>query len=364
MYSDARFPPVDAFHAWCMQDAKVLFDATEKNITKIHLELQYAPDDLEISRILWVDQVIANYRIEYDRVIFDIDSPVLNWATPLFHLNFESKGTALQTDILVATWSYFVTNGKITYLQEKFPLTFAQVPECTPDIVPPSVNLIFPKDPEAKISLDQYFVFEIKDADKWVDKNSIRVFLNDQVYTVANTENLKWKGNYLSFYPQDWLAVNKKINLQISVGDLQSYGGANTTEKLFSFKTAPGLALLDNIDPMTLRTYARNATQMAGTPEECLLLQNFYARSDASFQSGLDTILQKLSCTIKTVAGNEDIFGDTSTVTPNKTSKLSFVSVFAVLGRILFVIALILKFHYMASYKKHKKLAQSLKPKA
>jgi len=245
-------------------------------------------------------------------------------------------------------------------LQEKFPLTFAQVPECTPDIVPPSVNLVFPKDPEAKVSLDQYFVFEVKDADKGVDKNSIRVFLNDQVYTVANTENLKWKGNYLTFYPQDWLPVNKKINIQISIADLQSYGGANMTEKLFGFKTAPGLVLLDNITPMTLRIYARSAAQMLGTPEECLLIQNFYARSDASFQSGLGSILHKLSFTMPAATGDDELFIDASTVSP-KTSKLTFVSVFAVLGRILFVIALILKFHYMASYKKHKRLAKSLK---
>jgi hypothetical protein len=357
MYSDERFPPVDQFHAGCTQDAQVAFAGKETNISKIHLELQYVPEDLEISRILGVDQVIANYRIEYDRVIFDIDNPKINNTTSLFHLNFQSKENSMQTNISVATGSYFVTNGKITYIQEQFPLQFATVPECAPDIIPPSVNVSFPQDPTALIPLDQYFVFEIKDADKWVDKNSIKIYLNDQVYTASDTNNIKRKWDVVTFYPQNRLPVNKKINLQISVGDLQSYGGANFTEKSFNFKTTTGLKLLDAIDPMTLRMFARDAAKIAGTPEECALLQNFYTRSDASFQAGLSSVLEKMSCPLTMTAEDESLFNATHNAATEKAQNMTFVSVFAALGRILFVIALVLKFHYMASYKKHKKLA-------
>ncbi|MEI6118659.1 MAG: hypothetical protein WCP92_05555 [bacterium] len=42
-------------------------------------------------------------------------------------------------------------------------MDFAQVPECEPDIIPPSLSLIYPKDTQQKISLDQYFIFDIKD---------------------------------------------------------------------------------------------------------------------------------------------------------------------------------------------------------
>lgn len=360
MYSDERFPPVDQFHAGCTQDAQVLFEGKEKNISKIHLELEYMPEELEISRILWVDQVIANYRIEYDRVIFDIDNPTLDGQTPLFHLNFQSKKNITQTNLVVATGSYFVTNGKIVYLQATFPLQFATVPECDPDVVSPSVDLVFPQDPTAKIPLDQYFIFEIKDADKGIDKTSIKIFLNDQAY-IAGTDNIKWKGNYMTFYPQNWLPVNKKINVQVHVGDLQSYGGANTTEKTFSFKTATGLALLDNITPMTLRLMAKDASKMAWTSEECALLQNFYTRSDISFQAWLTPILEKMSCTISIAAEDESLFNETHNAAPEKSKHLTFVSVFAALGRILFVIALVLKLHYMASYKKHKKLVNTYK---
>ncbi|MEI8009528.1 MAG: hypothetical protein WCI00_09580 [bacterium] len=47
-----------------------------------------------------------------------------------------------------------------------FTLNFSQVPECEPDVVPPSINLVYPKDTQQKIALDQYFVFDIKDIGK------------------------------------------------------------------------------------------------------------------------------------------------------------------------------------------------------
>jgi len=99
-------------------------------------------------------------------VIFDIDNPKLDGTTSLFHLDFQSKTGVTQTNLVVATGSYFVTNGKIVYLQASFPLQFASVPECDPDIVPPSVDLVFPQDPTARTTLDQYFVFNIQDDGK------------------------------------------------------------------------------------------------------------------------------------------------------------------------------------------------------
>ncbi|MEI8091242.1 MAG: hypothetical protein WCG98_03155 [bacterium] len=86
------------------------------------------------------------------------------------------------------------------------------------------------------------------------------------------------------------------------------------------------------------------------------MLQNFYARSDVSFQAGLMPILEKLSCDLSALT-TDDTLAATHDAAPVKNKNLNFVSVFAVLGRILFVIALVLKFHYMASYKKHKRLA-------
>ncbi|MEI8091243.1 MAG: hypothetical protein WCG98_03160 [bacterium] len=61
----------------------------------------------------------------------------------------------------------------------------------------------------------------------------------------------------MTFYPQDRLPVNKKIDLKVTIDDLQSYGGPNETDKSFGFKTATGMALLDNITPMMFRQLSR-----------------------------------------------------------------------------------------------------------
>jgi hypothetical protein len=52
-------------------------------------------------------------------------------------------------------------------IKTDFNLEFAKTPECQPDIISPSINLVFPKeDMKQKITLDQYFIFEVKDIGK------------------------------------------------------------------------------------------------------------------------------------------------------------------------------------------------------
>ena len=115
------------------------------------------------------------------------------------------------------------------------------------------------------------------------------------------------------------MPVNKKINIQVSIDDLQSYGGPNLTEKTFNFKTATGLALLDAITPMMLRQLSKEGAKLAGSTEECALLQNFYTRSDLSFQAGLMPILEKLSCDLS-VLNADDTLTPTHDAAPVKDS--------------------------------------------
>jgi len=58
---------------------------------------------------------------------------------------------------------------------------------------------------------------------------------------------------------------------------------------------------------MTLRTIAKSVEKMRGTPDECALLQNFYARSDSSFQSALTPILEKMSCDLQVLSDAEGL---------------------------------------------------------
>ncbi|MEI6774714.1 MAG: hypothetical protein WCL18_08275 [bacterium] len=66
----------------------------------------------------------------------------------------------------MGTGSEVVAGDTTTPLTEIFTLDFAKVLECEPDIVPPSINLIYPKDTQKRIGLDQYFIFDIKDIGK------------------------------------------------------------------------------------------------------------------------------------------------------------------------------------------------------
>jgi hypothetical protein len=97
------------------------------------------------------------------------------------------------------------------------------VPECEPDIIPPNISLIYPKDTEQRISLDQYFIFDIKDSDKGVDKNSVLIHFDGEDYA-AQSDNIKRNGNYLTFYPGAWIPINKTMDLNILINDKQVYG--------------------------------------------------------------------------------------------------------------------------------------------
>ncbi len=85
-------------------------------------------------------------------------------------------------------------------------MSFAEVPECDPDIIPPSVTLIYPKDTQEPIALDQYFIFDIKDLGKGVDKTSVVVSFLGEKYAYGS-EYLTWNGNYLTFSPKQWIPL-------------------------------------------------------------------------------------------------------------------------------------------------------------
>jgi hypothetical protein len=53
----------------------------------------------------------------------------------------------------------FVIGDKV----QKIIVPFSAVPECQPDVIPPTINLVSPKNEETDISLDSSFVFDLKD---------------------------------------------------------------------------------------------------------------------------------------------------------------------------------------------------------
>lgn len=150
-------------------------------------------------------------------------------------------------------------------------LTFEKVPECEPDIVPPNITLIYPKDTDQRITLDQFFVFDVKDIGKGTDKASVIVNFDREQYFYGS-ENLKRNGNYLTFYPKKWISIDTSIDLKILVTDQQSYGGANTTESIFSFQSVTGMVLKNNINPMIFRRVVQEANRISSSVDECQVL--------------------------------------------------------------------------------------------
>ncbi|MEI7918752.1 MAG: hypothetical protein WCH65_00630 [bacterium] len=124
---------------------------------------------MEILRVLpTVNTKNVTSKIEYNKIILEVTNPTFsssNEAKSFFQLNFKSSALEPQS-LILGTGSSASTSSKTYPLDGSFDLQFARVVECDPDVIPPSLSLIYPKDSEQKIGLDQYFIFDIKDIGK------------------------------------------------------------------------------------------------------------------------------------------------------------------------------------------------------
>ncbi len=365
LYSDVRFQPSDKLHAWCANSADVLFSPQGQKITKFTLTLYYNPENIEIIRILpTTKDGILSSKIEYNKIILEVENPKFASSTEtksFFQLYFKSA-VAGKDSIFLWTGSEAITANKTYPLAWTFALDFAEVPECEPDIVPPSVNLIYPKDSSQRINLDQYFIFDIKDIWKWIDKNSVIISFNDKQYFYG-AENIKRNGNYLTFYPNSWIPIDTGIDIKIVIADKQSYWWANKTESVYNFKTATGMSLTKNIDPMMFRRIAQEAEKISASVDECWLLADLYNKSEVVYQQELKSIIQKVWCNLNSIDTSllETSETNLSTDMNNTQKQYRNISVFATLWWILFFITFTLKMHYIVLYKKHKKINDSHK---
>lgn len=358
LYSDIRFQPDDKLHTDCTNSADILFSPQGQKISTFKIILSYNPETLEILRILPnTDHGIATSKIEYNKIILQVNNPTFtssNKATSFFQIYFKSTLVGKDT-ITIASWSEATNTNKTYPLSWVFDLEFVKVPECEPDIIPPSINLIYPKNSEETISLDQYYIFDIKDIGKGIDKNSAIISFNGDQYFYWS-ESMKWNGNYLTFYPSRRIPINKNIDLTISITDKQSYGWANKTQSIYNFHSATGIVLQNNINPMIFRKIAQEAEKISASVDECWLLGDLYSKSTIVYQKELQSIIQKLGCNLASL--------DTSVLEANKEmsdtsnqeqKQYRNISVFASLWWILFFITFTLKIHYILAYRKHKK---------
>lgn len=169
LFSDVRFEPADKLHTDCTNSADILFSPQGQKVTKFTLVLYYNPETIEVLRVVpTAKNGVATSKIEYNKIILDVQSPTFVSSTStasFFQLYFKSNIVGKEI-ISLGTGSEAIVGNKSYPLTANFALDFAKVPECEPDVIPPSINLIYPKDTTQRITLDQYFIFDIKDIGK------------------------------------------------------------------------------------------------------------------------------------------------------------------------------------------------------
>lgn len=361
LYSDKRFPPTDKLHAGCMQNADITL-ATELDIKDIRVTLQFDPEKIDILRILPDnknrDEVI-DYDIKYGEISYSHKNMVYNpwYEIKVFSMMFNSKKDISNVDFVFGSGSYAVTQwGQRINLEWQVAIPFANVPECDPDIIPPSVTLIRPVPSESGIALDSLFVFEIKDIGKGYDPESIYILIGQDAYTI-NTAWVAFSGEYLVVQPKTWLPVASEIDVKVSVSDLQVFGWANRTEKTFIINTASGVVLDDNINPMELKQRSRELRQNQWSSEECRLLQSLQWFIAEDSRKMIEDVAAKIECdlvlAVEPLSWEDAMHGSASVLL---VQEKSWLSLFAITWWILFFVTLLLKLHYLASYKEHKKL--------
>jgi len=361
-FADPRFEPANKLHAGCVNTATVSIKTSSKeNLSSFRFVVSYEPQNIEILEIKPNEKYkdIMDSKIEYDKIIVSMLNKQipLGETTPLFTISFKSNEFATESLLAIRKPSYVIDqNNKeiLVFVEQK--LSFEKVPECEPDTLPPTITLIKPENTSQLLALDNYFSFSIKDLWKGVDKNSITIDFDGIKYTWADSAFV-WKEDQITFYPKKWLPIGKDIDLNISVSDKQIYWWANTSTKTFNFKTHNNIVFENNLTPTQYRNLANKAKAIYATAEECAALTLLGSNaSSINFPfEPIESLSKKINCSFD----KSDIV---KSIEKNKETVKStvFLSVFSILGWVLFGITFILKLHYLASYKKHKKISKSL----
>lgn len=354
IFSEDRFPPADKLHIWCSNEIDLSIVADQNDINAFRIIVNYNPKELQIQRITPETefQNAMNSTIEYDKIIINfIDStPIKMGKNNLLKIYTKSTWDLTQSTLTVWNWSYTVnkqwTKKDLSWSQN---ILFAKVPECNPDIVPPTISLSTPEDTKQRIALDTFFIFDIKDEWKWVDRNKLKVNFNEKEYlpTDKSITVKEWK---LYFYPEDRLPIDQKIDMKITISDKQEYGWANESTKKFSFKTATWMLLQSNINPNTMRKLYELSQEILWNTGECNLLTNIENTISKEYKPYVSSIFEKLSCKKNIWTGNL-MTGD---ILLSSTKKSDSISLLGAIWRTLFFITFLLKLHYIVEYKRHK----------
>lgn len=300
VYTSERFQPSDKFHAGCENQINVVFSLDNSKINWLNAILHYDWNNVDVLKIVvdWEKENNLSYTVENDKIIFSKLKSEWDWMNSItFSVFFRVWATLESSDFSFEKWSYVVdSKWNMVDFEWNYNFQFWEVPECDPDIVAPSVELLFPKvESWDYVALDTYFQFEVDDAWKWVNPDSIIFKIDGWTYSMQMLEH-EWNDKILTIYPDFWMPFNTWFEVEITVSDKQSYWKANTTTALYEFQTSDGLNLLNEIDPVEFRKLVNMDQYFKWTTEECKLLSELYSDSDQWRWELLKSINSRLDC--------------------------------------------------------------------
>ena len=360
IFADARFTPSDSLHAGCLNEIAVSLKSTPKeNISSLRLIINYDPTNIQILSIKPTDTFknILDTQIEYDKIVATVlDAPISGNTTKLFTIAFKSNENTTGSLFAIRKPSYVMSKtAEKTQIFVEQNISFTKVSECEPDSLPPTISLSKPMSESGVLAIDSYFVLSIKDTGKGVDKDTLRIHFAGKTYSGTDSA-LVWNQDQLTFYPRNWLPLGSKLELAVRIADKQVYGGPNETKKVFNFTTSTGILFEQNLTPEMLRMSLSGLSAILASPEECSgMIATLIASKDISQIAQIWVVAQKMGCSFDGMSIKKTI-QDTN---KHKQSNVNYVSVFALMGWLLFIISFFLKLHYMASTHKHKKIIKS-----
>lgn len=255
VYAPARFQPSNKFHAWCENQIDVVFHISDSEINWINAIVDYDSNNIEILSISSQNEEENNlsYTVESDKIKFSkLKSE--EWLKQIvFSVKFKTNELIEHTNFVFETWSYILdSEWKMVDVRGEYEFQFMQVPECDPDIIAPSIELLFPSENSDFIALDSAFQFKITDQWKWINEDSIMLLIAWNNYSLSDFD-FEWDDEILTLYPKFWLPINSWFLVEISVSDKQVYWGENTAIESYWFRTSDEVILIENLNPSDIR---------------------------------------------------------------------------------------------------------------
>lgn len=299
IYSSERFQPSDKFHAWCENQIDIIFSLKNSKINGLNAVLQYNSDEIEIIKIsaAWEKENNISYTVSDNLITLSKLKSTKSVDSVTFNIYLKSKEWVENTNLSFNNWSYIVNSEwNMVEINKSATFEFAWVPECSPDITAPNIELIFPSTNTWEyVALDTYFQFKITDQWKWVNNDSIRILIDELSYDLTNIEHERsW--NVLTIYPDLWMPFNTWFEVKISASDKQVYGKANTITKIYNFQTSNELNLLNEIDPVQFRKLVNKEKYYQASSDECDLINHIYNTVEAPEKQIIHSINKRLNC--------------------------------------------------------------------